>query len=117
MEEILQVLRTLVEACEDVFEDMKQQGLDLDGYWNDMDTARKAVARAHKLFEHRELQKKVRAAFVAASLDLGADYHDQLTSGDHARLRAAMDACCNNNGYDSASVDKLIQEFKERYHD
>jgi hypothetical protein len=117
MDKCLEVLKRLVKACGDILEDMEQQGLHLDGYGDDMDEARICIAKAYRLFKYRELQKKLREALGAAGIDLGTDYSDQLTSDDRARLGAAMNACWNNNGYDSTPVDILLGEFKERYND
>jgi hypothetical protein len=117
MDKCIQVLKKLVRSCEYLIEDMEILGLDGEGYWEDMNEARQCIARAHKLFKYREAEQKVRDAFVAAGIDLGVDYSDQLTSDDRARFGAAMNACWNNNGYDSTPVDILLKEFREKYND
>lgn len=117
MDKCLDVLKQLVEACEDILEGMETQGLYHDGYWDDMDTARTCIARARKLFKYREERGRVEEAFVAAGIDIDINYLDQLTNDDRARLVAAMNACWNCNAYDSTPVDILLAEFKEKYSD
>ena len=117
MDNCLSVLRKLVKACKDIINDTEILGLDDEGYWEDMNEVRKAVAKAEELFKYKEEQQRVRDALVAAGVNLGVDYFDQLTSDDRARFRAAMSAGWNDNSYDSTPVDTLLKEFKEKYRD
>lgn len=115
MNECILLLKRLVKACEDILEDMKQQGLHLDGYGDDMDEARKYVTRAHKLFAYREEAVNILSGLAVRGVR--ADYLYKLTADDRARLRKAFNQCWDQYTYDPTPVDTLLAEFREMYDD
>ena len=115
MSDYQQALRKLVKVCKDIIEDMEILGLDGEGYWEDMEAARQAVAKAQKLLKYREDADTILLGLAARGLVPESDYLDKLTSDDRARLMAAMNACWDRHSYDPHPVDELLKEFKERY--